>query len=115
MRHLVWQSPGVMQWEQADDPVPAADEAVVRPLAVARCDLDPMMARDGLFPGPYPVGHEVTGEVVAAGDGGTRRAGAARVVVPFRVSCGGCAACRDGRFAACHAHRAPAGAAFGFG
>jgi hypothetical protein len=34
---------------------------------------------------------------------------------PFQVSCGACPACREERFAACHVHRAPAGAAWGFG
>jgi hypothetical protein len=31
--------------------------AIVRRLAVARCDLDLPMAVDGLFPGPFAVGH----------------------------------------------------------
>src|SRR3954469_878937 len=115
MRHLVWQSPGVVQWEQADDPAPAADEAVVRPLAVARCDLDAAMARDGLFPGPYPVGHEVVGEVLAVGEGVARHAPGEPVVTPSQVSCGASPACRDGRFPPCHTFRAPAGSAFGFG
>jgi threonine dehydrogenase-like Zn-dependent dehydrogenase len=115
VRHLVWQEPGRLGWEEADDPQPGPGEAVVRPLAVARCDLDPVMAAFGVFPGPYPVGHEVAGEVVAAGDGVRGHAVGDRVVVPFQVSCGACAACRDGRFAACATYRARAGAAFGFG
>lgn len=115
MRHLVWQRPGVLEWEEAGDPTPGPNDAVVRPLAVARCDLDPAMAAAGLFPGPYPVGHEVVGEILAVGGGVERHGVGDRVVVPFQVSCGGCIACRDGRYAACHSHRAPAGAAFGFG
>lgn len=53
MRHLVWHGPGRLAWEEAEDPRPERDAAVVRPLAVARCDLDPLMATQGLFPGPY--------------------------------------------------------------
>jgi threonine dehydrogenase-like Zn-dependent dehydrogenase len=73
------------------------------------------MASAGLFPGPYPVGHELVGEVVRVGGAVERRRVGERVVVPFQVSCGECGACRGRRFAACEAHRAPAGAAFGFG
>lgn len=116
MRQLVHRAAGVIAWEDAAAPVlgdPRA--AIVRPLAVARCDLDPAMAAFGLFPGPYAVGHEVAAEVLAVGDEVTRHAPGDRVVVPFQVSCGACTACGDHRFAACHVHRAPAGAAFGFG
>jgi len=115
MKQLVFQSPGVLGWEEAEDPRPGANDAVIRPLAVARCDLDPQMAGAGLFPGPYAVGHEVCGEVVSVGAAVEQHAVGERVVVPFQVSCGACAACRDARYAACHTHRAPAGAAFGFG
>jgi threonine dehydrogenase-like Zn-dependent dehydrogenase len=115
MRHLVWVGNGQLEWQEAPDPEPGPGEAVVRPLAVARCDLDPVMAAFGIFPGPYPVGHEVAGEVLAVGPGVTCHAPGDRVVVPFQVSCGGCAPCHGGRFAACATHRARAGAAFGFG
>ena len=115
MRHLVWQEPGRLAWEQSEDPVPGPGEAVIRPLAAARCDLDIAMATFGIFPGPFPVGHEVVGEVVAVGDGVHAHAPGERVVVPFQVSCGSCSACREQRFAACHTYRSRAGAAFGFG
>ncbi len=116
MRQLVFEAAGQVAWQDADD-VQLADAAaaVVRPLAVARCDLDPVMAALGIFPGPYAVGHEVVAEVLEVGDALGAHAVGDRVVVPFQVSCGGCVACHGGRFAACHTHRAPAGAAFGFG
>jgi alcohol dehydrogenase len=116
VRELTFTGPGRVEW--ADVPPPAlGDEhsALVRPLAVARCDLDLPMAASGLFPGPYPVGHEVAAEVVQVGGAVRRHRPGDRVLVPFQVSCGTCPACRDRRFAACHAYRAPAGAAFGFG
>jgi threonine dehydrogenase-like Zn-dependent dehydrogenase len=115
MRHLVWVENGKLEWQDAPDPEPGPGEAVIRPLAVARCDLDPIMAAFGVFPGPYPVGHEVAGEVIAVGEGVARHRPGDRVVVPFQVSCGGCEACRDTRFAACHTYMAKAGAAYGFG
>ncbi|MBW3663347.1 MAG: alcohol dehydrogenase catalytic domain-containing protein [Actinobacteria bacterium] len=115
MQHLVYLEPGQVAWRSVDDPSPAADGVVVRPTAVARCDLDPFMVAFGLFPGPFPVGHEAAGEVVAVGDEVERWQPGDRVVVPFQVSCGSCEPCRAGRFAACEPHRARAGAAFGFG
>lgn len=116
VRHLVYRAPGELGFEETADPVLIDGRAVVvRPLAVARCDLDPIMAALGIFPGPYPVGHEVVAEVVEVGDEVTGHVQGDRVVVPFQVSCGACPACREGRFAACHTHRAPAGSAFGFG
>ena len=58
-----------LAWED----VPVADlrgsrDALVRPIAVARCDLDPAIAL-GLYPMPAPfvMGHEMVGEVVAVG------------------------------------------------
>ena len=116
MRQLTYVEAGQVAWRDAPDPE-AADPrgAIVRPLAVARCDLDPIMAGFGIFPGPFAVGHETVAEIVAVGDDVEDRSVGDRVLVPFQVSCGSCVACRDGRFAACHTYRAKAGAAFGFG
>lgn len=116
MRQLNYVEPGVVRWEDAPEPELTEPEAVlVRPLAVARCDLDAAMAAFGLFPGPYPVGHEAVAEVVRAGAAVSAWQPGDRVLVPFQVSCGRCAGCASGRFAACHRYRARAGAAFGFG
>lgn len=115
MRHLVFQEPGKVGWEEAPDPSPDPQAAVVRPLAVARCDLDIPMAAFGIFPGPYPVGHETAAEVLEVGSAVRDVAIGDRVIVPFQPSCGSCAACSTRRFAACEPHRARAGAAFGFG
>ena len=116
MRHLVYRAPGEVGWEDAPEPELADPEAaVVRPLAVARCDLDPLMAAAGIFPGPFPVGHEVVAEVLSTGEAVEGPRPGDRVVVPFQVSCGRCDACASGRFAGCRPYRARAGAAFGFG
>jgi threonine dehydrogenase-like Zn-dependent dehydrogenase len=73
------------------------------------------MATAGLFPGPFPVGHETVAEVVAVGDAVSERKVGDRVVVPFQVSCGACVACQQRRFGGCRTYRAPLGAMFGFG
>lgn len=116
MRQLVSTSPGHVAWEDVAEPRELdAHAALIRPLAVARCDLDAPMVQLGMFPGPFPVGHEVAGEVVAVGHEVTTHAPGDRVAVSFQVSCGACRECGTGRFAACGRYHASAGAAFGFG
>ena len=116
MRSLTYVEPGVVAWQDAPDPVLAQEHAaVVRPLAVARCDLDPIQAAFGIFPGPFPVGHETVAEVTAVGGAVSQIRPGDRVLVPFQVSCGECRACREGRFGGCQSYQARAGAAFGFG
>jgi len=51
---------GRVEWQDAPDAaIETADDALVRPLAVAACDLDVALLR-GLIPfqGPFPIGHE---------------------------------------------------------
>ncbi len=115
MQQLVFVEPGRIEWQDAPDPEPDLGQAVVRPLAVSRCDLDIAMAAFGIFPGPFPVGHEIAAEVIAVGAGVKRVTTGQRVAVPFQVSCGTCAPCGQRHYAACEPHQARAGAAFGFG
>lgn len=115
MRHLVYVEPGVVEWQEAPVPHLEAAGAIVRPLAVARCDLDLPMAAFGLFPGPFAVGHETVAEVVEVGNSVSNWSPGDRVIVPFQVSCGSCDQCATARYAGCRPHRAAAGAAFGFG
>jgi alcohol dehydrogenase len=114
VRVLVLAQAGSLVWQDVPDPSPAPHGAVVRPLAVARCDLDAPMAAVGLFPGPFAVGHELVAEVVEVGGDVDLPVGT-RVSVPFQVSCGTCVPCAAGRTSVCTTYRAPAGAAFGFG
>src|SRR5262245_32300463 len=86
MRQLTYVDPGRAEWQEAPDPaLPDTTGAVVRPLAVARCDLDLPMATAGLFPGPFAVGHETVAEVVTVGDDVRVRKPGERVLVPFQV------------------------------
>lgn len=115
MRALVFRGPMQLEW----DDVPAAElldprDALVRPLAVARCDLDPAIAL-GLYPmtPPFVMGHEMVGEVVAVGEGAVGVRPGDRVIVPFQLSCGHCTPCGRGATNACD--RVPPGTAFGLG
>lgn len=114
MQQLTFIKPGSFEWHEVAYPqVQQATDAVVRPLAVARCDLDLYIAT-GLvpFPGPFAFGHEMVGEVVDAGDKAGVTPGQ-RVVVPFQISCGQCVSCKRGYTASCQS--VTPYAAFGLG
>ena len=115
MRRLMFRGPGQLRWEEG--PAPAlsdARDAIVRPIAVARCDLDPAIVT-GLYPmaPPFCMGHEMVGEIVDRGDEAGPYEVGRKVIVPFQISCGRCPMCRRGLTNACEA--VPPGSAFGLG
>ena len=115
MRALVFRGPMDLAWEEIDTPqLMEPRDALVRPLAVARCDLDPAIAI-GLYPMPAPfvMGHEMVGEVVATGDDVSEFNPGDRVIVPFQLSCMSCAPCSRGHTNACV--NVASGTAFGLG
>ena len=96
---------GAGKLERRDVPEPAlqADrEAIVRPLAVATCDLDALIVSgQSPFEPPFALGHECVAEVVDVGDGVEAVKPGTRVTVPFQISCGTCDACTAGRTGNC--------------
>ncbi len=113
MRQLTFIAPGQFEWWEVPAPkIAFAHQAIVRPLAVTRCDLDLYIAT-GLFPmaGPFAFGHEIAGEVVEIGDSVTSVQPGARVIVPFQINCGLCGPCLRGHTNACEA--VPRYAAYG--
>jgi alcohol dehydrogenase len=104
-----------LAWEEVETPkLVEPRDALVRPIAVARCDLDPAIAL-GLYPMPAPfvMGHEMVGEVVAVGDAISNVRLGDKVIVPFQLSCMTCAPCLRGHTNACV--NVPSGTAFGLG
>jgi alcohol dehydrogenase len=103
MRRLRFERPGLVVEEQAPDPVlQGPGEALVRPLAMATCDLDvAVLSGRHPLPGPFPLGHECVAEVVEVGADVRTVASGDRVVVPFQISCGTCARCRAGLTGSC--------------
>jgi alcohol dehydrogenase len=102
-------------WEEVETPqLMEPRDALVRPIAVARCDLDPAIAL-GLYPMPAPfvMGHEMVGEVVAVGEAISNVRLGDKVIVPFQLSCMTCAPCLRGHTNACV--NVPSGTAFGLG
>lgn len=115
MRALVFRGPMALAWEEVETPkLVETRDALVRPIAVARCDLDPAIAL-GLYPMPAPfvMGHEMVGEVVAVGEAISNVRLGDKVIVPFQLSCMTCAPCLRGHTNACV--NVPSGTAFGLG
>lgn len=112
MQQLTFLAPGKFEWRDVPAPKLAAEtDAIVAPVAVARCDLDLYIANGfAPYPGPFAFGHETIARVVEAG----AQAGVTPgdlVVVPFQLSCGHCRRCLHGETNACEAY--PFGAAYG--
>ncbi len=127
MRQLTYLAPGKLEWREVPEPrLEGPQDALVRPIAAARCDLDctyllrnfPKLFRmgkwlgklnhyfchlvgEGLFQAPFPVGHECVGEITALGEGVLSLQVGQKVALPFKISCGSCAACRKGHTGVC--------------
>jgi threonine dehydrogenase-like Zn-dependent dehydrogenase len=103
MRQLTFEQVGRYAWREVPDPkVVAPEQALVKPLQVACCDLDIAVAQGAApLPPGYAVGHEGLAEVVAVGDSVSSVEVGDRVVVPFQISCGHCRECRRGVTSSC--------------
>ena len=113
MRQLEIVGARAVRWNEVAAPRLQGDgEALVRPLAVAMCDLDAVFL-SGVIPiaEPFPLGHECIAEVVEVGDAVREVAIGDVVVVPFQISCGACPACALGHTASCRT--VPRGSAYG--
>ncbi|MCP9207414.1 zinc-binding alcohol dehydrogenase family protein [Streptomyces sp. NEAU-Y11] len=100
MRAWVVRTPGRLDRADLPVPRPADDELLVRVRACGVCRTD-LHVRDGDLPphrSPVVPGHEVVGEVVAAGPRAEGERLGTLVGVPWlRRTCGRCAYCRRGR------------------
>ncbi len=115
MKQLTMIKPHELEWRETPEPdLQGPDEALVRPLAVATCDLDgPIVRGETPMPGPIALGHECVGEVAAVGSRVTNFAPGDVVAVPFQISCGSCAHCLAGLTGNCLS--VPERSMFGFG
>ena len=102
MRQLQFVEKGKLEWRDAPEVKLEGDgQALVRPVALATCDIDVAFVQ-GRFPAQaFPFGHECVAEVTDVGDSVSSAKPGDLVSVPFQISCGECAACRDGRTGNC--------------
>jgi threonine dehydrogenase-like Zn-dependent dehydrogenase len=115
VEQLVLAEPGRAQWTEVPEPALVGDvDALVRPVAVATCDLDTVI-NAGIFPLtlPYALGHEFVAEVLSVGADVTSVRPRDVVCVPFQINCGECGRCRRGLTNSCTA--VPRGSAYGLG
>jgi threonine dehydrogenase-like Zn-dependent dehydrogenase len=103
MLQLTYTGPDALEWREAPAPQLSSDAAaLVRPRAVATCDLDGLIIEGASpFAPPFALGHECVAEVIDVGDTVSSFAPGQLVSVPFQISCGECDACRQGRTANC--------------
>jgi alcohol dehydrogenase len=103
MLQLTYTAPNELEWREAPAPQLGSDAAaLVRPKAVATCDLDALIiSGESPFPSPFPIGHECVAEVIEVGDAVTSLRPGQLVCVPFQISCGECVNCRRGRSGNC--------------
>jgi threonine dehydrogenase-like Zn-dependent dehydrogenase len=141
MKQLYYLKKRRLEWREVAAPtLQSTTDAMVRPIAAARCDLDNAFllhdmstaVRIGLalhildplvkeaigvppFEGPFPYGHECVAEVVQLGSDVKGFALGDTVIVPFQLSCGHCGTCRLNLTAHCETDRTTPIRAFGFG
>lgn len=138
MQQLYFIKKGKLEWREVARPeVTDQHQAIVRPFAVVKCDLDDaflfnniaLKVRIGtalgkidpqynsifgnLLKGPFPFGHECVAEVVEVGDGVRNTKIGDVVSVPFQISCGSCLNCKKGLTSVCE--QTPALSMYGFG
>lgn len=104
MRQLTFVGKGRLEWQEVLEPkLRGPKEAIVRPVAVSRCDLDAAIIRGKarFLPGPFAFGHELVAEIVELGEQVSGFRHGQLVVVPYHISCGECQRCRRGLTASC--------------
>src|SRR6476660_4114404 len=113
MRQLTYVGDRRFEWHEVPEPsLEGVDDALVRPVAVATCDLDTGIAQGiAPLPGPFAFGHEFVADVVATGTAVTSVRPGDHVIVAFQISCGRCDRCQRGMTASCST--VPARSSFG--
>ena len=101
MKALVAGKPGRAEWIEMDEPAIGPGEVLLRPLACGICTTDVKFVRAGYTGGPrYALGHELVGEVVAAGEGARWQVGDRVAAAPY-LPCGSCHYCLHGQPTLC--------------
>jgi len=103
MQQLTFIKPGQLEWWDVLEPkLEGPKQAIVRPVAVATCDLDAAIIQGRVpFRGPFAFGHEFVAEVVEVGEEVKGIRPGQRVIVPFQISCGECRYCLRGQTGDC--------------
>lgn len=141
MKQLTYLKKDTLQWWDVPEPVlQLPTDAIVRPLAAARCDADKIFLFNNItrpmqiglafhyldpvttdmlgkkpFKGPIPVGHECVAEVVACGEAVHSFQTGDQVIVPWAISCGSCSHCLSSLTSKCQQAGETFISGYGFG
>src|SRR5260221_3609229 len=141
MKQLTYIKKNTLEWWDISEPkLESARDAVVRPLAAARCDGDKAflfhditpMLQAGLalhyidpitkslfgkkpFKAPIAIGHECIAEILLCGDEVKHFRVGDKVIVPWAISCGSCSHCISGLTSKCLSAGETLISGFGFG
>ena len=138
MKQLYFIKKEKLEWREVPKPeISDKLQAIVRPFAVAKCDLDDAFLFNNvgsnikigsllgkidkkyksifgnIMNGPFPFGHECVAEVVEIGDDVKNISIGDVVSVPFQISCGSCLNCNNGFTSVCE--KTPPLSMYGFG
>jgi 2-desacetyl-2-hydroxyethyl bacteriochlorophyllide A dehydrogenase len=102
MKVVVCDTPGTLRLEERPRPEPGAGEVVlrVRRMGVCGTDLHIFQGKHPYLQYPRVMGHELSGEIAAAGRGARLAEGTPVYVMPY-LTCGSCVACRQGKTNCC--------------
>ncbi|PZX48337.1 zinc-binding alcohol dehydrogenase family protein [Algoriphagus chordae] len=103
MQYIVCETPGKFALKQKDEPIRAANEAILKVKKVGICgtDLHAYAGNQAFFTYPRILGHELATQVVEIGDNDKGIKNGDNVVVMPYLSCGHCVACVKGKTNCC--------------
>lgn len=139
MQQLFFIKKGKLEWREVNSvKIENANQSIVRPFAVSKCDLDNaflfsdinfklsignklgLVDKDffkyfgaNFFKGPFPFGHECVAEIVEVGENVKNFKVGDVVSMPFQISCGHCSNCNNGITSSCES--TPSISTYGFG
>ena len=98
MERWQWTGPGTVAGDRVARPAPGPGEVLLHVRAVGICgtDLHIIGGAISLLQPPSPLGHEISGEIVAIGPGVDDNLVGARCCIDPLIVCGRCEACRTG-------------------
>ena len=107
LKALLLTAPSQLEFIDHPEPVPAADEVLLRIRACGICgsDIHGWDGSTGRRRPPLIMGHEASGEIVAVGPRVERWKPGDRVTFDSTISCGVCSYCRDGQVNLCASRR----------
>ena len=102
MRAILCETPGTLRLVERPRPEPRPGEVIVRIRRMGVCgtDLHIFQGEHPYLDYPRVMGHELAGEIAAAGNGSGLPEGTPVYVMPY-LTCGSCVACRQGKTNCC--------------